>query len=530
MTAPIEADGPTYCETLESEVLAGRPLIIASNRGPVTFQTAGDGSLQAQRNSGGLVTALLGLCTHSPATWVACPASEADASWREGGILLPDSEHIVETSHATSLLHLRFLTPASEAYDGYYNVIANPLLWFLQHSMWDVPRAPIIGQNTWQAWRHGYVAVNQQFARAIANDLRSARATAGLSRSVDRQRPVDRPLVMFQDYHLYLAPRFLRSQLRAEQRPAMLHFTHIPWPGPDYWRILPPAMRLAVLDGLCASDILGFQTREDAQNFIRTCEALLPGAHVNFKRGRIWFRNHSTHVRDFPISIDVAALRQTAASAEVTAHRTPLEEMIGDRRLILRIDRMDPSKNIVRGFQAFEELLAHHPEYQRQVVFIAVLVPSRLGVDEYQAYLDELMAAAGRVNARFGASDWEPVRLLVGDDYVRGVAALQLYDVLLVNAIADGMNLVAKEGPIVNKRDGVLILSERAGARQQLEPGAIVISPCDVWATSEALHQALSMPDAERAERSARLRWIIEREDIRDWLCRQLATVKELNL
>lgn len=310
----------------------------------------------------------------------------------------------------------------------------------------------------------------------------------------------------------------------------MLHFTHIPWPGPDYWRILPPAMRLGVLDGLCASDILGFQTREDAQNFIRTCEALLPEAHVNFKRGRIWFRNHSTHVRDFPISIDVAALRQTAASPEVTAHRTALVEMIGDRQLILRIDRMDPSKNIVRGFQAFEELLAHHPEYQRQVVFIAVLVPSRLGVDEYQAYLDELMAAAGRVNARFGASDWEPVRLLVGDDYVRGVAALQLYDVLLVNAIADGMNLVAKEGPIVNKRDGVLILSERAGARQQLEPGAIVISPCDVWATSEALHQALSMPDAERAERSARLRWIIEREDIRDWLCRQLATVKELNL
>ena len=537
MTVPSETSGLTYCETLESEVLAGRPLIIASNRGPMTFQTAEDGSLQMQRNSGGLVTALLGLCTHSPATWVACSASEADAGWREGEILLADSDQIAEASdstsvemlHATSLLRLRFLTSAPEAYDGYYNVIANPLLWFLQHSMWDVPRAPIIGQNTWQAWRQGYVAINQQFARAIASDLRIAS-----DRRIAVSRSAGRPLVMFQDYHLYLAPRFLRSQLRGQQRPAIrpavLHFTHIPWPGPDYWRILPPAMRLAVLDGLCASDILGFQTREDAQNFIRTCEALLPGAHVNFKRGRIWFRNHSTHVRDFPISIDVAALRQTAASAEVTAHRTPLEEMIGDRRLILRIDRMDPSKNIVRGFQAFEELLAHHPEYQRRVVFIAVLVPSRLGVDEYQAYLNELMAAAGRVNARFGASDWEPVRLLVGDDYVRGVAALQLYDVLLVNAIADGMNLVAKEGPIVNQRDGVLILSERAGARQQLEPGAIVISPCDVWATSEALRQALNMPDAERAERSARLRWIIEREDIRDWLCRQLATVKELNL
>jgi len=157
-------------------------------------------------------------------------------------------------------------------------------------------------------------------------------------------------------------------------------------------------------------------------------------------------------------------------------------------------------------------------------------VPSRLGVEEYQDYLDELMAAAGKINARFGHIEWEPVRLLVGESYERAVAAMQLYDVLLVNAIADGMNLVAKEGPVLNERDGVLILSERAGARQQLEPGAIVIAPCDVYATAEALHQALTMPNQERKERAGLLRWVVEREDIADWLCRQLEALRDLHL
>jgi trehalose 6-phosphate synthase len=198
--------------------------------------------------------------------------------------------------------------------------------------------------------------------------------------------------------------------------------------------------------------------------------------------------------------------------------------------MILRIDRTEPSKNIVRGFLAFEEMLALYPEHLGQVQFLALLVPSRMDVDEYQDYLDELMAAAGRVNAQYGTSEWEPVRVLVGDSYPRAVAALQLYDVLLVNSIADGMNLVAKEGPIANQRDGVLVLSEGAGAHQQLEPGAIIISPCDVYATAEALRQALVMPPEERLERAARLRWLIEQEDITAWLCHQLEAVAELNL
>jgi trehalose 6-phosphate synthase len=335
---------------------------------------------------------------------------------------------------------------------------------------------------------------------------------------------------MLQDYHLYLVARYLRDMLRRRERPTTLHFVHIPWPGPEYWAILPPVMRQAILEGLCAVDILGFQTRGDGLNFIRTCESHLPRAHVSYKRGRVWYRNHATHVRDFPISIDVETLRELAASRDVAEYRSEIEDVVGDLQLIVRNDRIEPSKNILRGFQAFEEMLELYPEHQGQVKFLAILVPSRLAVNEYRDYLNELMAAAGRINARYGTSDWEPVRLLVGESYPRAVAVMQQYDVLLVNAIADGMNVVAKEGPIVNRRNGVLVLSERTGARQQLESGALVIPPCDVYATAQALHQALIMPSEERQERADRLRWLIEREDISDWLCRQLETVAELNL
>jgi len=488
-----------------ADFFSNRSLIIAANRGPVTFDKDQDGSLQSKVGEGGLVKALLGLCRHTDVTWIACARTDADATWRVGNVAMADGSEV----------QVQFLLPEAPAYEGYYNVVANPLLWFLQHSMWDVPRSPVIDHATWRAWEGGYVAVNRLFAEAIAEQVRTASRHA---------------LVMLQDYHLYLVARFLRQRLRPQERPATLHFIHIPWPGPEYWRILPPTMRQAILDGLCAVDLLGFQTHQDGLNFIRTCESHLPRAYTNYRRGRVWYRNHATHVRDFPISIDVQALRQLAASQEVAEYVAEIESFVEGRRLILRVDRIEPSKNIVRGFRAFGDMLEHHPEHRGKVKFLALLVPSRLRVDEYQDYLDELMAAAGQVNARYGTSDWEPVRILVGENYARAVAALQLYDVLLVNAIADGMNLVAKEGPVVNQRRGVLVLSERTGARQQLEPGALVISPCDVYATTEALHQALVMPSEGRRERAERLRRIVEQEDITTWLIHQLETVTELEL
>ncbi len=410
---------------------------------------------------------------------------------------------------------MQFLAPSEEAYEGYYNVIANPLLWFLQHSMWNIFREPTIDQAVWQHWEHGYVAVNELFAEAIATEIMKSRQPA---------------LVMLQDYHLYLAASFIRYKYRPKAPYTLTHFIHIPWPGAEDWGFLPIKMRRAILEGLCAVDLLGFQTREDALNFIRTCESHLPGAHVNYREGRVWFRHHNTYIRDFPISIDVQGLRQFAETEEVQSYREQLQQAHGDWQIILRIDRIEPSKNIVRGFQAFDEMLERHPEHRNRVKFLALLVPSRLDVTEYGSYLDELMGIAGRVNARYGGNGWEPIRVLVEENYPRAVAGLQIYDVLLANSIADGMNLIAKEGPTVNLRDGVLVLSERTGAYQQLEPGVLVVSPLDVYGTAEAMHQALSMPAEERHERNGLLRSLVEQQDIVDWMQQQLKTIIKLKM
>jgi trehalose 6-phosphate synthase len=494
------------CSNLEESILEGRRLIIASNRGPVTFQKDENGNIEAHRGGGGLVTALTGLVQHIDAAWIASAMTDEDRAFTPAKVPLGIEDTQIE---------IEFVQPDADAYDKYYNVIANPLLWFLQHNMWDIAKAPTFDRTTWDAWENGYVTVNRMFAEAIARNIYANKQPA---------------IVMIQDYQLYLAPYYLRKRVSTRSKHVLVQFIHIPWPGTEDWGVLPPVMRKAILEGLCSVDLLGFQTREDGLNFIRTCQSHLDGAHVNFSKGRVWYRNHATYVRDFPISIDVNTLRQLAESEEVTRYREQIEEYAGDDDLIVRIDRTEPSKNIVRGFQAMEEMLELYPEHLNKVHFLAVLVPSRMEVAEYQNYLDELMAAAGRVNAKYGDSEWEPVRVMVGENYPRAIAALQRYDILLVNSIADGMNLVAKEGPIVNQKNGVVILSERTGARQQLEEGAIVISPCDIYATAQAMHRGLVMNREERQRRGNHLIKIIEETDINAWLCMQLQAIGRLIL
>jgi trehalose 6-phosphate synthase len=494
------------CEALFSSFLKDRCLVIASNRGPVSIRMDDEGNLSYTRGEGGLVTALTGMIEHVEATWISSALNELERGWNKAGLPLGR-----EGRH----LQIDFVKPDEQAYDGYYNVISNPLLWFLQHSMWDIVHGPTIDSKTWQAWDDGYVEVNRLFAEAIARQVRENPSPS---------------LVMLHDYHLYLVPRFLREIVPKGNNYTVSFFVHIPWPGTEDWGILPAKMRWAILDGLCASDLIGFQTREDGLNFIRSCESHLPDAKVNYRWGRIQHRSHTTYIRDFPISIDIQALHRVASTPEVNEHRAWFESRLGDKQLIVRIDRIEPSKNIVRGFKAFEEMLDIYPQHEGKVQFLALLVPSRMEVDQYRAYLEELMAAAGVVNARFGNSEWEPVRVLIGEDYSRAIAAMQLYDVLLVNSIADGMNLVAKEGPVANQNEGVVILSERTGARQQLEEAALIVSPCDIFATANCFHQALTMPAGERSQRAGRLRELVEGEDITDWLCKQLKTIASLHL
>jgi trehalose 6-phosphate synthase len=491
------------CEHSNEDSLSERTLIIASNRGPFTIENCPDG-LEFQRSGGGLVTALTSLARKVDACWIAAADSDADREFSQGDVQFGNDGGI----------HLRFVSPDPKAYDGYYNVISNPLLWFIQHSLWDFPRAPNIDHSVWQAWNNGYVRVNRIFAEAIVDEVKNSEKE---------------PIVMLQDYHLYLAPLMIREQLK-KKRATLTQFIHIPWPGPEDWIMLPQGMRTPILEGLCGLDLLGFQTREDGLNFLRTVESCLPGATVRYNRGQVFYQDRIINVRDFPISIDVKSIKEFAKGADVAEHRRFIERRYGENQLIVRVDRMEPSKNITRGFAAFDEMLNLHPEHLEKVMFLAFLVPSRMEVTEYQSYLDELMAAAGRVNAKYGTSNWEPVRVFVGENYARAIAALQVYDVLLVNSIADGMNLVAKEGPTVNRKDGVLVLSERTGARAQLEDGAIVISPLDVYATAEALHKGLTMQEDDKHQRAQRMKESIEREDIDQWLCHQLDEISRLGL
>ncbi len=466
-------------------------IVIASNRGPFSFTQQEDGTFRSERGAGGLVTALSALAEQHEVLWIACALSEDDRKWAEQH---PDAPQDVDGTL------LKLVIPDDEAYQKYYNHIANPLLWFIQHQLWDATRAPSITAETLDAWEHGYVAMNRLFAEAIAEAVQ------------EETRPV---IILPQDYHLYLTPRMLRDQLGDSVHIAP--FCHIPWPGPDSWRMLPGNMRHQLLDGLLAANRVGFQTQKDAFNFVQTCRFYLKDAHSHGSRDSIHYQGGKVGANAYPISIDAAMLDEMTESNEVRLIKANLLNTIGDNKLILRTDRIEPSKNILRGLEAFRIFLEKYPEHHGRVLFLMLLVPSRMEVDEYQTYLQEIMGEAGLINADFSDGFWEPVRVIVGNNYARAIAAMQMYDVLLVNPLADGMNLVAKEGTVVNQRDGVLILSENAGAFFELGDAALTVSPFDVYGTAESLHIALDMPQEERRERAEKLRTLVRRNDIRRW-------------
>jgi len=450
-----------------------------------------------------MVSAVSAISRYASPVWVCSPVSDADremASERPGE-LIPYSTKDYD-------FHLRFVLTDRESYNLFYLTISNPLLWFLQHYMWDLVRAPTFSLDMWSAWQ-GYQRVNQDFAETIAEEAASEGRCA---------------VVILQDYHLYLCPGALAPLL--PQDCLLSHFIHVPWPGPDYWMVLPQVIREQILASLCCNHILGFHTERYALSFLRTCESLLPGAEVDYSAHTVTRDQKTLLVRSYPISIDLTSLRRLARTRRTARERDHLQSRLG-AQTIVRVDRIDPSKNIVRGFEALDLLLDRHPEHLGEVRLLALLVPSRLGIEEYRQYLDEAIVAAQRLNLKYGDREWEPVELIVGEDYARAVAAMQLYDVLLVNPIIDGMNLVAKEGPIVNQRDGVLVISEGAGASQELGEAALVVSPYDVVQTAEALHQALVMSAAERKERAATLRNIVESHTVGDWLYEQLVDLSQ---
>jgi trehalose 6-phosphate synthase len=481
---------------------ARRKLIVVSNRGPVVHELDASGRRVARRGGGGLVTALRSLVEHHDVTWIASAMSDEDrAVVAESGGAAVD-----ETARNGASYRLRLVDHDPTAYDWYYNVVSNPVLWFIQHYLWGLAQAPDVDQGLHNAWNEGYVAVNRNFADAVLEEL-------------DREPEA---AVFFHDYHLYVAPAFVREQA---PRALLAHFVHIPWAMPDYWRVLPDPIRRAIHEGLLANDVVSLHTRRWRQSFLRCCEDIL-GVDVDFSACEIRAGDRLCAVRARPISVDPEEFDEIAASAAVLAE----EETITAARpeyLVVRVDRTDPSKNVVRGFRAYELFLDAHPELHGRVQMLALLDPSRQDIPEYAEYLGAIQRATRAVNDRFQQEGWVPLDLQIQDNFAGAVAAYKQFDALLVNAIFDGMNLVAKEAPLVNGRDGVLILSENAGAHEELGEWALTVNPFDVAGQAEAIYEALTMRVDERRRRLDEIVGHVREHDIAGWIAGQLADLDE---
>ena len=444
------------------------------------------------------MTGLRSLVTGHDVTWVASTMTSEDrvVAGEASG------EAVEEIAGDGSPYRLRFVDHDPQAYDLYYNVVSNPVLWFAQHYLWGLVESPNFDNGLHQAWTEGYLAVNAAFADAVVAELERDPEAA----------------VFFHDYHLYIAPGLVRERV---PEATLSHFVHIPWPQPDYWRVLPEGIRHALHEGLLANDVVSFHTSRWGRNFLRSCEDVL-GAKSDFSAGRVTYRGRTVGVHHRPISVDPAEFAALATSERVLDEEAQLE-VTRPERLIVRVDRTDPSKNIVRGFRAYELLLEEHPELHGRVGMLALLDPSRQDIPEYSEYLGAIQRAARVVNDRFRHEGWLPLDVRTEDNFHQAVAAYKQFDVLLVNAIFDGMNLVAKEAPLVNARDGVLVLSENAGAHDELGEWALTVNPFDLSGQAEALYAALTMDTHERRARLDAIKAYVSAHDIGAWIDSQLA-------
>ncbi|OIV37070.1 trehalose-6-phosphate synthase [Mangrovactinospora gilvigrisea] len=456
-------------------------VLAASNRGPVSFRVGDDGSLEARRGGGGLVSGLSAAGGGPDRRWVCAALSDAD---RHAAREAPDGRlDLAGLDVGDQPVRMLDIDPGT--FSRAYNGIANSTLWFVHHLMYDGSTQPVFDAHFRRQWA-SYLDYNRAFAEALAEEA------------------ADGATAVVQDYHLSLAPAMLRA-LRPDLR--IGHFSHTPWAPPDYYRMLPDDVAAAVLEGILGADRAGFLTDRWARAFADCCRAVL-GADVSEDGGSlaVTHRGRTTELGVHGLGTDAEFLRERAYRPDVDARRAALLERIGPgRKVIVRVDRTELSKNIVRGLLAYRELLRRHAEWRGRVVHVAFAYPSRHDLPEYREYTAAVQRVAREIEDEFGTADWSPLILHVEDDFPRSLAAYRIADVALVNPIRDGMNLVAKEIPVASENGCALVLSREAGAFAELGGEAVPVNPFDVDMTAEALREALEMPDDERAERSKRL-------------------------
>jgi trehalose 6-phosphate synthase len=481
VTAPVPVPVPAQAQA-QAQAQAGRTIVV-SNRGPLSFRFGADGDLVPLPGGGGLVSALRPLLAGGDAMWISMTMGPADVAAVAAGQMVDEA------------LQLRSVTVDDDTYRMAYDVIANTALWYTHHHLFDLPRRPRFDRHWHAAW-DGYRAYNRAVADAVSDE-----APEG-------------SLVLVQDYHFSLLGHML-----AAARPDLrtVHFCHIPFADPNMLRVLPDAAAGELLAGLAGFGACGFHAERWAEGF-RACYA---DAELAALAGLAPRSAPPAFVSS--LSPDHEGLLAEAASPECAASVEQLRAETGGRRIILRVDRVEPSKNIVRGMLAFEELLVARPEWVGEVVHLALVYPSRQGLADYLALGAEIAQVAERINHDWGTASWTPIVLHVEDDRARSLAALTISDVLLVNPVRDGLNLVAKEGPLLNTAAGVLVLSREAGAWEELVEPALGINPFDITGTAEALHRALRMDMAERVKRAERLRSLVWARTAADWMQDQIA-------
>ncbi|OEV10192.1 alpha,alpha-trehalose-phosphate synthase (UDP-forming) [Streptomyces nanshensis] len=492
-------------------------VLVASNRGPVSYSVGDDGSLSAKRGGGGLVSGLSAIAADGAggdgdrdgggAVWVCAALGKGDreAVRRSGGKLDPAD---------TGGQSVRMLDIPEETFADAYNGIANSVLWFVHHMLYQTPLEPSFDAEFERQWA-SYERYNAAFADALAEE-----AAEGAT-------------VLVQDYHLTLVPGLLR-----ERRPDLRvgHFSHTPWAPPDYYRMLPDAVARQVLRGILGADRAAFLTRRWARGFADCCAAVLGASVAEDERtgeAVVTCEGRTTRLGVHGLGADGEFLRERAGREDVEERIAILRGEIGSdaddrpRRAIVRVDRTELSKNIVRGLHAYARLLADRPEWRGRVVHLALAYPSRQDLAVYRDYMSEVSRVADEINSTYGTEGWTPVVLFLKDDFARSLAAYRLADVALVNPIRDGMNLVAKEVPVVSDDGCALVLSREAGAHEELGPYAFVVNPYDIGDTARALHEALSMDHGPRAEHTARLASAATATPPTRWFLDQLAALRE---
>lgn len=481
-----------------------RATIFVSNRGPVQFEISRHG-LVACPGAGALAMTLRGLGSTEPAVFVSTAMSEGDLRAARGGTMQPENGLLARRSHAVRLIE-HDPTDLGDAYD-----FCNSVLWAVHHSL---DRTEITGLSDAVGKFAAYVTVNEVMAKAVLRE-----ASRWTNRDV---------VVRSHDYHLYLMSAALRVA-----RPDLLlhHFIHVPWPCAETWLALPQQVRHSVCGGLLANDIVSFQTSRDADNFLSTISGMaLHGVEAD--GSAVSCGGHVVRVTHNPVSVDVHRLRQSAATLAVRQAtdvlRTELQLATGRTKIILRVDRIDPAKNIVGGFTAFRLLLQRHPALRERVTFLAVLSPSRQGSALYRCYKNDVLSLISSINAEFRTSQWVPILLKLGLEREVALAALQIFDVLVVNSTADGQNLVVKEASVLNSRDGIILLSRMTGAYAELGDRTLCVDPSDTEALVAAMRRAVSMEAAERRTMALACRRAVEEHPLSAWDAQQLAEIEEV--